>query len=46
MKRMYQVSPLFNTLQERGYNMELYDSELYMDDDVAAMFAAIFTEWI
>ena len=41
MKRMYQVSPLFNTLQERGYNMELYDSELYMDDDVAAMFSNI-----
>ena len=41
MKRMYQVSPLFNTLQERGYNMELCDPELYMDDDVAAMFSNI-----
>ena len=41
MKRMYQVSPLFNTLRERGYNMELCDSELYMDDDVAAMFSNI-----
>ena len=41
MKRMYQESPLFRNLQERGYNMELCDSELYMDDDVATMFSNI-----
>ena len=41
MKRMYRESPLFRNLQERGYNMELCDSELYMDDDVATMFSNI-----
>lgn len=40
-KRMYQESPLFRTLQERGYNMELCDSELYMDDDLMNMFSNI-----
>lgn len=40
-KRMYQESPLFRTLQERGYNMELCDSELYMDDDLMSMFSNI-----
>ena len=33
-KRVYQESPLFQTLQERGYNMELCDSELYMDTEL------------
>lgn len=41
MRRMYQNSPLFQTLQERGYRMELYDEELYMDDDIAQMFGNI-----
>ena len=41
MRQMYQNSPLFQTLQERGYRMELYDEELYMDDDIARMFGNI-----
>lgn len=41
MRQMYQNSPLFQTLQERGYRMELYDEELYMDDDIAQMFGNI-----
>ena len=41
MRQMYQESPLFQTLQERGYRMELYDEELYMDDDIAQMFSNI-----
>lgn len=28
MRNMYEVSPLFNALQEKGYNMELCDTEL------------------
>ena len=42
MHRMYQESPLFNTLQERGYNLELCDTELYMDDEIAEMFSNIY----
>lgn len=41
MRQMYQDSPLLQTLQERGYRMELYDEELYMDDDIAQMFSNI-----
>jgi len=40
-KRVYQESPLFQTLQERGYNMELCDSELYMDTELMHMFSNI-----
>lgn len=41
MRQMYQDSPLLQTLQERGYRMELYDEELYMDDDIAQTFSNI-----
>lgn len=41
MRQMYQDSPLLQILQERGYRMELYDEELYMDDDIAQMFGNI-----
>lgn len=42
MRRMYQESPLFRELQEQGYQMEFYDEELYMDDEVAGMFRNIY----
>ena len=42
MRRVYQESPLLNELQNRGYNMELCDTELYMDDDVAEMFSNVY----
>ena len=42
MRRMYQESPLFQRLQEQGYRMEFYDEELYMDDEIAQMFANIY----
>ncbi len=41
MRQMYRESPLLQTLQERGYRMELYDEELYMDDEIARMFGNI-----
>lgn len=42
MRNMYEVSPLFNALQEKGYNMELCDTELYMNDDIAKMFSNVY----
>ena len=42
MRRMYRESPLFRTLQERGYRMEFYDEELYLDDEIAQMFSNVY----
>lgn len=42
MRRVYQESPLFQEVQQRGYNMELCDTELYMDDDAAQMFSNVY----
>ncbi len=42
MRRMYRESPLFQTLQERGYRMEFYDVELYLDDEIAQMFSNVY----
>lgn len=42
MRRMYQESPLFQRLQEKGYTLEFYDEELYMDDEIAGMFCNVY----
>lgn len=42
VRQMYQVSPLFRTLQDRGYRMEFYDEELYMDDEISQMFSNVY----
>lgn len=42
MRRVYKESPLLQEIQERGYNMELCDTELYMDDEVAQMFSNVY----
>ena len=42
MRQMYRESPLFRTLQERGYQMEFYDEELYMDDEISQMFSNVY----
>ena len=42
MRRMYRESPLFRTLQERGYRMEFYDEVLYLDDEIAQMFSNVY----
>ena len=42
MRQMYRESPLFQTLQSQGYQMEFYDEELYMDDEISDMFSNVY----
>ena len=41
IKQSYEESPLFTELKNRDYRMEYYESELYMDDELAADFSNI-----